>query len=487
MDENLHKDNLEEFFKKSFEELDKQSAEDWDMPTEQVWVGIDKGITSANGAGLFSLSWTKLGVAAAIGVLLISTAILVNQNAHLSDQLNEQAAVIEELQETITEETVEENIAGNTDIIDEEIPESNTPDLIHNQSLSSRDYSKQSEKVRVSDERITATNTPVAIVAEETKEDENKSNKAESQSGEQIEMKETEVRIAALSTLNSLETKPLESIAINTDDVELKAFPSNSRRPKRFYLNVYASPNFTYRDFNMNRPFPGPGSIDIDAEKGSYSIEWGAKVGMELSRRWRIETGLSFYHVQHKSKVSKTFPYMMGNELPESQGELESVYALSVPSSYGSSEVDLSIYRPEGQNIPEGTLLDITLKNKQDVKFVSVPLLVTYQLSNGPIALGIKGGFAWNTLNKDDIISNVEADIEGLRTRIKERPGPPRQIKKNSVDYILGLEANYQINSQWSVEVEPTYRKAMKPVVDNDFFDTTPFAFGLNAGVNYHF
>ena len=102
MDENLHKDNLEEFFKKSFEELDKQSAEDWDMPTEQVWVGIDKGITSASSAGLFSFSWTKLSVAAAIGVLLISVGVLINQNAHLSNQLNEQAAVIEELQENIT-------------------------------------------------------------------------------------------------------------------------------------------------------------------------------------------------------------------------------------------------------------------------------------------------------------------------------------------------------------------------------------------------
>ena len=486
MDENLHKDNLEEFFKKSFEELDKQSAEDWDMPTEQVWVGIDKGITSASGAGLFSLSWMKLSVAAAIGILLISVGVLVNQNANLSDQLNQQAAVIEELQENITAENVEENIAlqeDNTAIIDEKEPESNTPDLIHNQSLSRRDFSKQSEKMPVSDERIVDANVPVVIVAEETKEDENSQNNVEGLSGEPIEMKET-----ALSPLNSLETKPLESIvATATDEMEFEGLPSNSHRPKRFYLNVYASPNFTYRDFNMNRPFPGPGSIDIDAEKGSYSIEWGAKVGMELSRRWRVETGLSFYHVKHKSKITKEFPFMMDNELPESQGELESVYALSVPSSYGSSEVDVSIYRPEGQNIPEGTLLDLTLKNRQDVKFVSIPLLVTYQLSNGPIALGIKGGLAWNKLNKDNIMSNVEADIEGLRARIKERPGPPRQIKKNSVDYILGFEANYQINSQWSVEVEPTYRKTMKPVVDNDFFDTTPFAFGLNAGVNYHF
>lgn len=491
MDENLHKDNLEEFFKKSFEELDKQSAKDWDTPSTQVWEGINKGINPVSGASLFSLTWTKISVAAAISILLISIGVLVNQNANLSDQLNEQAAVIEKLQEAVIEDTVENNIVtkeATTAIIDENISDNDNPNLTHNQFLSRQDYSKQSKKIEENNLLITETNAPATIAAETTKEDENNPNQIENNPESSKEVEEDKAIIAALAPLQDIKGTMLQPVSlVKEDEVALDDFVLKSPRSKRFYLNVYASPNFTYRDFNMNRPFPGPGDIDIDAEKGSYSIEWGAKIGMDVSRRWSVETGLSFYRIKHKSKFTKAFPYMMDNELPESQGELESVYALSVPASYGNSEVDVSIYRPESQNIPEGTLLDVTLRNKQDLKFVSIPLLLTYQLSNGQIALGVKGGLAWNKLNKNDIISDAEANLEGLRARVKDHHRMPRPIKKNSVDYILGFEANYQINSQWSVEVEPTYRKSLKPVVDNDFFDTTPYAFGLNAGVNYHF
>jgi hypothetical protein len=99
MEENLHKDNLEEFFKNSFNEENIGPPDDqWDVPSDDVWSGINKTInpTSAPAAPFtFNLKWF---MAAAASILILG---LVYYNYTLQKQISNLTEVIENQENTI--------------------------------------------------------------------------------------------------------------------------------------------------------------------------------------------------------------------------------------------------------------------------------------------------------------------------------------------------------------------------------------------------
>ena len=64
MAEDLHKDNLEDFFKGSFEKQSDLPAEDgWDTPSDQVWAGIDQAINKDDSdKGVVWLTYLRNGL-----------------------------------------------------------------------------------------------------------------------------------------------------------------------------------------------------------------------------------------------------------------------------------------------------------------------------------------------------------------------------------------------------------------------------------------
>ncbi len=101
MEENLHKDNLEEYFKKSFENENSDPSDDnWDAPSDTVWHGINEKINPADPsssapASIFNLKWI-LGIAASI--LIIG---LVYYNFTLHKQVDDLTEVVENQKNTI--------------------------------------------------------------------------------------------------------------------------------------------------------------------------------------------------------------------------------------------------------------------------------------------------------------------------------------------------------------------------------------------------
>ena len=99
MDENLHKDNLEEFFKNSFNDENIEPSDDhWDVPSNDVWAGIDESINPVVPPATnsyFNLKWL---LAAAASVLIIG---LVCYNLSLQRKVNTLTQTIENQSKTI--------------------------------------------------------------------------------------------------------------------------------------------------------------------------------------------------------------------------------------------------------------------------------------------------------------------------------------------------------------------------------------------------
>ncbi len=100
MGENLHKDNLEDFFQKSFSENEQGStSDDWDLPDDKVWEGISNAIQEepTKVVPMQAFVWKKwLGVAASF--LIFTLAYCVYQD---HQKLNGIAGKLEELQEYV--------------------------------------------------------------------------------------------------------------------------------------------------------------------------------------------------------------------------------------------------------------------------------------------------------------------------------------------------------------------------------------------------
>ena len=88
MEENLHKDNLEEFFKNSFEDENIDSPNDqWDVPSDDVWSGINEKIKPATkpaAPSVFKLKWL---MAAAASILILGHRGCARTRHHPSSEL----------------------------------------------------------------------------------------------------------------------------------------------------------------------------------------------------------------------------------------------------------------------------------------------------------------------------------------------------------------------------------------------------------------
>lgn len=125
MEENLHNDNLDSFFRKEFENLPDAPAPDgWDIPSDDLWGRIEAA--TPVGRGIFSFSRTKL----LLGILLLgmlgSTLFLWFQNRALNEDIRLQAQEIELLNQASQKDNITPETIGAISDKTEESPEDHT-------------------------------------------------------------------------------------------------------------------------------------------------------------------------------------------------------------------------------------------------------------------------------------------------------------------------------------------------------------------------
>ena len=121
MEENLHKDKLEEFFKNSFDDNNIEPSEDqWDVPSDAVWTGINESINpagpSAASASVLNLKWL-LAVAASVLIigLLYYNYTLQRQVTQLKELVEYQENTINSLLEQVSKEDEEKRALEKTE------------------------------------------------------------------------------------------------------------------------------------------------------------------------------------------------------------------------------------------------------------------------------------------------------------------------------------------------------------------------------------
>ncbi len=279
-------------------------------------------------------------------------------------------------------------------------------------------------------------------------------------------------QITALQAGPALSLEPLQ-------DVRAAAKPA-------FYLGGYTAYNHTSRVVGHKPNQPGRALFEVQ-ENGQGSLEWGLRVGLQLSPRWAVESGLSAFSIRQESRQAFRVRYDPGRERPVGSGQLEATYALAIPSAYGTSELDVDLRRAASQPLLPGAYLALEVHAQQRLRFVSIPLTLHYHLLNRRFQLGLKGGLALSFLQSTSLQTSVQSRRAGLMVpdaRVRERFA---EVRSANLDYLLGLSAHYRLTPSLSLVLEPTYRKNLQPLTESPNFSSSAFAWGLQAGVNYRF
>jgi hypothetical protein len=508
MEPSKRQDDMEEFFRKAFDELgDTPSPDGWDVPSAQTWAGIRAGLAAPQpgpprrrGALLLPLLLLLLGLA------------LWWQNQRMAQQLEEQAAVMRQLQASLDSLQAArggdwfEAAAGEAKISEQRAA---TPWLfaeknggripwwlrrpaearVHEQGVAGPAAAPLPART-VSSPPLLAGRADVAPLAAS-------GSTAPQLAAAALGMTVPEATAdlgAAPALLLALEALPLQPLHSTTaraafvPNLPPLILPQAARsvRPG-FYLGGYVAYNQTSRVVDNRSGQPGRALFEAQ-ENGRGALEGGLRAGVQLSRRWALESGLSAFSLQQESRQAFRVQYDPGRERPVGGGQVEATYALAVPSAYGTSEVEIDLRRAAGQRMLPGTHVAIEVHAQQRLRFVSIPLSARCQvLEAGRFQLGVKAGLALSFLRSSSLHTAVQsrrAGLDVLDTRVRERF---TELRSTNLDYLVGLSAHYRLASRWGLAVEPTYRQNLQPLAEGLHFASSAYAWGLQAGLNYRF
>ncbi|MEL6864008.1 MAG: outer membrane beta-barrel protein [Bacteroidota bacterium] len=551
MDDHLHKDPLEQFFKKAFE--DEQNLpvdDDWDIPSDQVWDNIDSRLPAVKPGAVVRTMPGKwwYWAAAAVVVVALMTYHLINSNQQfkeMADQVESNTKLIDELKQQ-TQDLKSNLPPKNT--VDSQLQ---TQDLVPDLTLERRDKvavtppsapkvantgsideadissSAAANSTQVSDREQESADQPITQ-APNTKatdvndtsptkpaeqliiNEEEPSNIVDQQV---IEQKETHSEKAIASstsgtTKETLENRekmtdfdllPTQNIYANSSVERLPAsmqkapiVPVHRLNPSRgWYAGAYIAPGQTYRQISAGNTVSRVRRRMLnDQELGGTSLKLGFELGYQWSPNWSVETGFIYERNKIQSRHRHQLRYNRNGERPTPNGELENDYQAILQTSYGEVQTDLSVTRASTTMIEQFSFINMDLDTEQQLEFFKIPLLVRYQKGRGPFRWTIKTGFAASFLLRDQVSFLATRSLRsGIRGRHLQgrRSRSLSQLNKTTIDYILGVGFAYQLAPHWQLNLEPTVSRSINPIYNEKDIRTYPMSFGVQIGSRYFF
>lgn len=218
------------------------------------------------------------------------------------------------------------------------------------------------------------------------------------------------------------------------------------------------------------------------------SAERGVLLGLQLSPRWRVETGASRHQFQHITRQNFRLAFRPDRET-STGSELGSTYALAVPSSYGDAEMEVDLRRdnaPLPSPLPGQQILG-AVRTTQAFRVTTVPLVAAYRLNRHRLHVEAKTGLAFNWIEDQGFQAQVSLTRLDFRLRQVRVQRGFSDAARSSVDYVAGLSLRYEAWPGTALFVEPTFQRSLTPSAVNESFSTYGQRRALRLGLAHRF
>ncbi len=206
------------------------------------------------------------------------------------------------------------------------------------------------------------------------------------------------------------------------------------------------SPNFT------------PGTLQPKEEnRTGLSMSFGFEIGMRLSERWRLSSGVQYLNNNIQSSTNA----ILDQRTPVFSSVIESL--------------DLSDSRANITFVP--TELDNTFQ------FLSIPVLAGFLVLDKRVKVLVNAGIASDIFLKNKITA-VDRSLESITIH----PGSNAPFKSVYFNGLVGAEASYEFLPRYLITLEPRYKLAISDFTRPETsYSSFPSSFGIGVGVKYIF
>ena len=520
MEENVHKDKMEEFLKKSFEDHSEN-------PPNDLWERIEEGLgpVSAPPAKVISFKPWLLAAAAAVvtSIFLFQHFYFKQQIDTLNKELEKTASELKQLdQESTTPQ-------GDRTYVPQDMPK---PSVTPGQEPVSPARMTRENTVEKFDHQIVKSEIPAKNTTRQTSGNDLPPAKT-NDSGQENAPNPAQKAVAAnqgmqdwkneIQTENPVAVHPGEiqkeeavtppldaaiipsrlamkealietsipSITPNVAMMEVakKIIPAPSHT---FSLGAHATVMTTKEKMNSLRPvfLPDKKVFDDDTVITGQTIMAGLAVEMKAMDKLCIGSGLDYRKTASTSSHRPVFRFKDRHDHQGGTHHFEHDFEYNLNTPAGSVTIALRAESVDTSlQIPDDEEIELEIKTRQRLEYLSLPLYARYTLGNGKLRFSLKGGFLANfLLTKDFEISDIASANPHFRFEKKQqRQGHQESLKSVSFDYLAGVGMDYAVTSSLSLRLEPTIVGSLSSIHNDRHISSSQLSAGLNAGVMYHF
>jgi len=218
-----------------------------------------------------------------------------------------------------------------------------------------------------------------------------------------------------------------------------------------------------------------------------FSNNWGFDFYYYLSYRFTIVSGVGSSEIRSWSKTTDQFSYDSSTEHDMGDNQTANGMAQTSPTPFGalSSEVVYS-FRSDA-NIPDGELMESVSETFQNIRYLSIPLGIEYNLLNQEKSLWfLETGINYNLSMRDqtELIPQIlhEGDeMKIMDSKITQDP----DYENNYWGFYIGTGYKYPVNKRIQLLGTVRYNRSISPLKSLGSATTNVQGYQLKVGVVY--
>lgn len=508
-------DNLESYFRKHLKD-EAPGSDEWNIPSAGVWDKVQPEINKRK--GIF-IPWKYFYIFGIGLILMISTFVLLPDNnkvSQLSTDNNElQSEKLDPSKSNDIEKVTSDKIIPENNYNNSEKVSSNPSD--ESKAITNNGFfdSENSENV---------TKPGAIVILKEQGANKNKSTDAKSpnegiQTG--TPSSRTVVPVLAVNEITTDKSETQYATFSKADDMQTSFIESDNLSDVYVYSNVIeqfpddqgnpAIKGFDYLNTQKANPIPfSPGKFGIGAyyaptytstkvsglelpgndQMGNhylFSNNWGFDLYYYLSFRFTIVSGVGSSEIRSWSKTTSQFNYDSSTEHDMGNNVSANSTAQTSPTPFGALSSEVIYSFPSDANIPDGELMESVSETFQNVRYLSIPIGLEYNLLNQEKnLLFLETGINYNLSMRDqtELIPQIihEGDeMKIMDSKITQDPN----YENNYWGFYVGTGYKFKLNKRIQLMGTIRYNRSISPLESIGSATTNVQGYQLKVGVVY--
>lgn len=227
---------------------------------------------------------------------------------------------------------------------------------------------------------------------------------------------------------------------------------SDSSTKRKLYFGLAFSPDYCYRTLKSDASGISEFIVDFrdSTEIPIFGYTTGLTIGLRISKRFSLETGLLYSGKGYKTK------------------EQELSYGDMIDPRYGF------VYTNNPNPLQKNTFI-------YRIIYIDFPLKLNYYIMTRKLKFYYSAGFSPNLFLTEKTTSISEYS-DGSKS--KKTTSNSNRYSKINLAFITGFGFSYDLTKKLYFQIEPTYRRSLTSIIEAPIKGYL-YSFGFNSGLYY--